>query len=105
MSKAFALAGGRLGYLAAAPEVTDALRLVRLPYHLSAVTQATAIAALEHGETLMANVERIKEQRDRIVVTLRQMGLDPKPRTPTSCSSAAYRMRRPSGSTFWMTES
>ena len=79
MSKAFALAGGRLGYLAAAPEVTDALRLVRLPYHLSAVTQATAIAALEHSETLMANVERIKEQRDRIVVTLRQMGLDPKP--------------------------
>ncbi|MFP3701759.1 aminotransferase class I/II-fold pyridoxal phosphate-dependent enzyme, partial [Burkholderia sp. SIMBA_013] len=43
MSKAFALAGARLGYMAAAPEVTDAIRLVRLPYHLSAITQATAL--------------------------------------------------------------
>lgn len=79
MSKAFALAGGRLGYLAAAPEVADALRLVRLPYHLSAVTQATAIAALDHSEALMANVERIKVQRDRIVESLQQMGLEPRP--------------------------
>lgn len=79
MSKAFALAGGRLGYLAAAPEVTDALRLVRLPYHLSAVTQAAAEAALDHSQALMANVERIKTQRDRIVSELGEMGLDPKP--------------------------
>ena len=79
MSKAFALAGGRLGYLAAAPEVTDALRLVRLPYHLSAITQATAEAALDHSAALMANVERIKTQRDRIVSELGEMGLDPKP--------------------------
>lgn len=79
MSKAFALAGGRLGYLAAAPEVTDALRLVRLPYHLSAITQATAEAALGHSAALMANVERIRVQRDRIVAELGAMGLDPKP--------------------------
>jgi len=79
MSKAFALAGGRLGYLAAAPEVADALRLVRLPYHLSAVTQAAAEAALDHSQALMANVERIKTQRDRIVSELGEMGLDPKP--------------------------
>lgn len=79
MSKAFALAGGRVGYLAAAPEVTDALRLVRLPYHLSAITQAAAVAALEHSTQLMANVERIKAQRDRIVDELRAMGLSPAP--------------------------
>lgn len=79
MSKAFALAGGRLGYLAAAPEVTDALRLVRLPYHLSAITQAAARAALDHAENLMANVERIKTQRDRIVEELSAMGLRPYP--------------------------
>ena len=77
MSKAFALAGGRLGYLAAAPEITDALRLVRLPYHLSAVTQAASLAALRHREKLMANVERIKGQRDRIVQELASMGLTP----------------------------
>jgi histidinol-phosphate aminotransferase len=77
MSKAFALAGARLGYMAAAPEVTDALRLVRLPYHLSAVTQATALAALQHREALMADVQDIKRQRDRIVAELTRMGLQP----------------------------
>lgn len=77
MSKAFALAGARLGYMAAAPEVTDALRLVRLPYHLSAITQATALAALQHREALMADVEDIKKQRDRIVSDLTRMGLKP----------------------------
>ena len=77
MSKAFALAGARLGYMAAAPEVTDALRLVRLPYHLSAITQATALAALHHREALMADVEDIKRQRDRIVTELTRMGLKP----------------------------
>ena len=77
MSKAFALAGGRLGYLAADAELTQALRLVRLPYHLSATTQAVACAALEHVDSLLATVEAIKGQRDRIVADLVQMGLDP----------------------------
>ena len=79
MSKAFALAGGRLGYLAAAEELTDALRLVRLPYHLSTPTQAVACAALEHATGLLATVERLKTQRDRIVDELAEMGLDPVP--------------------------
>ena len=79
MSKAFALAGGRLGYLAAAPELTQALRLVRLPYHLSAPTQAVACAALEHADGLLATVKRIKAQRDRLVTELAGMGLAPVP--------------------------
>ncbi|THJ64905.1 histidinol-phosphate transaminase [Arthrobacter echini] len=79
MSKAFALAGARIGYLAAAPEVADALRLVRLPYHLSAITQATANAALTHARTLLSNVEAIKVQRDRIVAELQRLGLRPSP--------------------------
>lgn len=79
MSKAFALAGARLGYLAAAPQIADALRLVRLPYHLSSITQAVALAALEHSEALLANVEDIKTQRDRIVDGLRELGLAPAP--------------------------
>ena len=77
MSKAFALAGGRLGYLAADAQLTQALRLVRLPYHLSAPTQAIACSALEHAEALLATVELVKTQRDRIVADLAQMGLDP----------------------------
>lgn len=77
MSKAFALAGARIGYFAAVPAITDAVRLVRLPYHLSAVTQATAIAALRHREQLLANVDDIRRQRDRIVRELKAMGLAP----------------------------
>ncbi|GAA4446773.1 histidinol-phosphate transaminase [Phytohabitans houttuyneae] len=74
MSKAFGFAGGRLGYLAADPEVVDAVQLVRLPYHLSSLTQAAARAALAHRGALLATVEAIKEQRDRIVATLRSRG-------------------------------
>ncbi|NWN89073.1 MAG: histidinol-phosphate transaminase [Micrococcaceae bacterium] len=77
MSKAFALAGARLGYLATSPQVTDALRLVRLPYHLSAITQAAANAALKHVDVLLGTVDEIKSQRDRIVDELQQMGLSP----------------------------
>ena len=76
MSKAFGAAGLRLGYLAADPAVVDAVQLVRLPYHLSAVTQATALAALEFTDTLLGYVERLKAERDRIVTELRAMGLD-----------------------------
>ncbi|GAA2342392.1 histidinol-phosphate transaminase [Dactylosporangium salmoneum] len=75
MSKAFALAGGRLGYLAADPAVVDAVQLVRLPYHLSAMTQAVARAALAHTDALLSTVDAVKEQRDRIVATLRGWGL------------------------------
>jgi histidinol-phosphate aminotransferase len=74
MSKAFGFAGGRLGYLAAHPAVVDAVQLVRLPYHLSALTQAAARAAVAHRDALLATVEAIKEQRDRIVATLRERG-------------------------------
>ena len=74
MSKAFAFAGARLGFLAADPAVTDALRLVRLPYHLSALTQAAAIAALAHSSEMLAMVENIKEQRDRLLEELPRLG-------------------------------
>jgi len=74
MSKAFGFAGGRLGYLAADPAVVDAVQLVRLPYHLSALTQAAARAALAHRDALLGTVKVIKEQRDRIVTELRRRG-------------------------------
>jgi histidinol-phosphate aminotransferase len=70
MSKAFAFAGARVGYLAAAPDVIDALRLVRLPYHLSSLTQAAASAALRHAPEMMRAVDEIVEQRDRISATV-----------------------------------
>ncbi|MFE3741791.1 histidinol-phosphate transaminase [Streptomyces sp. NPDC059096] len=76
MSKAFGAAGLRLGYLAAHPAVVDAVQLVRLPYHLSAVAQATALAALEHTDTLLGYVETLKAERDRLVTELRNLGFD-----------------------------
>ena len=79
MSKAFAFAGARLGYLAADPAVADALRLVRLPYHLSAFTQAAAIAALAHAPEMLAMVEDIKAQRDRMILALSELGYTPMP--------------------------
>lgn len=77
MSKAFAFAGARLGYLAADPAVIDALRLVRLPYHLSGLTQAAAVAALEHAPTMLRTVGAIREQRDRLLVELAALGYAP----------------------------
>ncbi|MEV6763024.1 histidinol-phosphate transaminase [Streptomyces sp. NPDC051105] len=76
MSKAFGAAGLRLGYLAAHPAVVDAVQLVRLPYHLSAITQATALAALEHTDTLLKYVEQLKTERDRLVAEMRALGLE-----------------------------
>ncbi|MFH8251022.1 histidinol-phosphate transaminase [Microbacterium sp. B2969] len=77
MSKAFAFAGARVGYLAADPTVIDALRLVRLPYHLSALTQAAAVAALRHAPTMLRMVDEIVAQRDRISATLDALGYEP----------------------------
>jgi histidinol-phosphate aminotransferase len=76
MSKAFGAAGLRLGYLAADAAVVDAVQLVRLPYHLSSVTQATALAALEHTDTLLGYVEQLKRERDRVVGALTAIGYD-----------------------------
>lgn len=77
MSKAFAFAGARVGYLAADAAVVDALRIVRLPYHLSALTQAAASGALAHSSTMLANVDKIKLQRDRIIQQVKLLGLKP----------------------------
>lgn len=74
MSKAFAFAGARVGYLAADSEVIKALQLVRLPYHLSAVTQAIALVALEHSDELLANVATLIRDRERMVEQLQDLG-------------------------------
>lgn len=74
MSKAFAGAGLRLGYLAAHPAITDAIRVVRLPYHLSATTQAVALAALRHAPELLGQVDALRAERDALVVWLREQG-------------------------------
>ncbi len=74
MSKAFALAGARLGYLVADPAIVDAVRVVRLPYHLSAVTQAVARTALAHREELLGRVALLRTERDALAAHLTDRG-------------------------------
>ena len=74
MSKAFGFAGARVGYLMAHPDVVDALRIVRLPYHLSSVTQAVALTALQHTAELKAQVQLLRSERDALVVWLNDAG-------------------------------
>jgi len=76
MSKAFAFAGVRLGYMAADAAVIDAMRLVRLPYHLSSLTQAASRAAVMESETMLSNVREISVQRERVAAEFRKLGLD-----------------------------
>lgn len=74
MSKAFAFAGGRLGYLIATPAVIDAMLLVRLPYHLSSVTQAAARAALRHADDTLGSVAALIAERERVSTRLTRLG-------------------------------
>lgn len=74
MSKAFAFAGGRVGYLVAAPAIVDAIALVRLPYHLSALTQVAAITAIDHRAETLAAVAHLSAERDRVSARLRGLG-------------------------------
>jgi histidinol-phosphate aminotransferase len=76
MSKAFALAGGRLGYFAANPAIVDACRIIRLPYHLSAQTQAIARVALAHAGEMLARVDELRRTRDEMLVRLPQLGVE-----------------------------
>ena len=66
MSKAFAFAGVRLGYLIARPEVIDAMLVTRLPYHLSALTQAAAEVALDQSNAMQEGIELLKSERERV---------------------------------------
>lgn len=87
MSKAFAFAGGRLGYLAAAPAVVDACRIVRLPYHLSGITQAVASVALDNAAEMMAHVAELRVARDDLVRWLTEQGL---PVVPTQANFVLF---------------
>lgn len=75
MSKAFAFAGARVGYVAGSATAIDALRVVRLPYHLSAVTQAVAQVALKHAPELQERVDQLRSTRDDLAAWLRSLGL------------------------------
>ena len=75
MSKAFAFAGARLGYLVSDSSVKDAMMLVRLPYHLSALTQAAASVALDFKDELLGYVSELIQARESLTAQLHALGL------------------------------
>jgi len=77
MSKAFAFAGARVGYLVSAPIVIDAMKIVRLPYHLSSITQVVAQAALDFKDELLSGVETLINSRESLIASLSSLGLTP----------------------------
>ena len=79
MSKAFAFAGARLGYLIASPSVIDAMLVTRLPYHLSALTQAAAEVAVDHAESMQAEIQLLISERERVATSLQSLGFSPLP--------------------------
>ena len=79
MSKAFAFAGGRLGYLVAAPAIIGAVLLVRLPYHLSVLTQVAARAALRHADDTLRSVADLVAERERVSAALTDPGFSGHP--------------------------
>jgi histidinol-phosphate aminotransferase len=92
-SKAFALAGARLGYCLAHPALVEDLRRVRLPYHVSALTQAAGLAALRHAEEAMAILGAVRRQRDRILEAL--AGLEGIEVFPSDANFVLFRPTRP----------
>jgi len=75
LSKAWRLAGARIGYLLAAPSIVAAMARVRLPYHLSTFTQLVGCAALRRAAEALTVVDAIKAERDRMSVELHAMGV------------------------------
>jgi histidinol-phosphate aminotransferase len=93
MSKAFAMAGARIGYAAAHPTIIDALRIVRLPYHLSVVSQAVARVALSHAEELQSGLQVLRQERDALVQALADRGLQVAPSAANFCLFGRFRDR------------
>lgn len=96
MSKAFAFAGARVGYLAADADVVNAMQIVRLPYHLSAVTQAIALVALEHRKELLATVATLVASRHWVLEQLELLGMKV---VPSSANFLLFTV--PSSSEVW----
>jgi histidinol-phosphate aminotransferase len=92
-SKAFALAAARIGYCLASPEVIDDLQRVRLPYHLSAQSQAAGVVALRHAREAMGILERIRAERDRMLETM--AGMENVVAFPSAANFVLFRPDRP----------
>jgi histidinol-phosphate aminotransferase len=95
MSKAFAFAGARVGYLVSDVAVKDAMMIVRLPYHLSGLTQAAAEVAIDHRTELLAGVSTLIAAREKMVSELRAMGLSTIPSSANFILFTGFKQEAP----------
>jgi histidinol-phosphate aminotransferase len=92
-SKAFALAGARIGYCLASPQVVEDLQRVRLPYHLSAMSQVVGLTALRHSMEAAPILEAIRAERDRMYEAMVKLpGVRP---FPSDANFVLFRTERP----------
>jgi histidinol-phosphate aminotransferase len=97
-SKTWAMAGARLGYLLAPPQIVAQLHEVVLPYHLDALKQAAGLAALAYEDEMQARVARLVEERGRLVAALGQLEVDV---WPSGANFVLFRPRRLDGDAVW----
>lgn len=97
-SKTWAMAAGRLGYAVAPPWVVDELAKVVLPYHLDAVTQLAGRLALAHEDAMVARVERIVAERERLVAGLGGLAVT---QWPTGANFVLFRPEARDGAAVW----
>ncbi len=90
-SKTWSMAGVRLGYLVAAPEVVEACELVALPYHLDSIKQLAGVLALGFVDEMESRVALLKEERGRIAAAFAELPLESWP------SDANFILFRPTG--------
>lgn len=98
LSKAWALAGLRLGYAIASPPVIRALFDAALPYHLDAFKQAAAVAALRYESSQRDRVSRLIGERTRVAGALRSIGVDP---VPSDANFVLIRLGDRDATTIW----
>ena len=93
-SKAWSLAGARLGYLMGHPDLVRELARVRLPYHLSSPTQLLGNAVLAHMSEMDAAVEKVGIERDRLAVGLQRLGVKT---YPSRANFVLFEVEEPGG--------
>ncbi len=98
MSKAFAFAGARVGYAICNEAIVDAMLVTRLPYHLSSTTQALALVALDNSKALLAEVDALVAERDRIATELGKLGFEV---SPSSANFLLFRGFNADSKTAW----
>ncbi len=97
-SKTWAMAGARLGYLVADPEVVAGCRAAALPYHLSVQTQLAGVLALRYEDEMTERVEKVAEARAQLAQGLGQLDVET---WPSDANFVLFRPRAKDAREVW----